>query len=410
MKRALLCMLSVSAGLVIAQSSSMGADSWPQWEGPQHDNISPDKGLLKSWPKEGPKLLWKFDDCGKGYATVSIADGMIFTAGDFGDDSTVIALDMNGKLKWKGKGGRGWKASYPGSRGTPTYNDGMVYYLSGSGSAVALDAKTGATVWEADVTSAYEAKCPQWGMAESLYVDGDNVLCTPGGSKGFMVALNKKTGKVAWVCDKFKDTASYCSPVVVDAAGIRQIITMGSKNVVGIDAKNGALLWSNPKATQYNVHATTPVYKDGCVYVTSGYGSGCMLLKIGADGKSVSEVWSSKDLDDHHGGVVLLDGHIYGSGDKSSGWWCLDFKTGKKLWNNKGVGKGSVTYADGMLYCLGEGGAAALVEASPAGYKEVSRFDVPQEAKDTFWAHPVVCGGRLYIRHANFLYAYDVKK
>jgi len=404
-----LLVFSAAAAMLFGWTS-LGEDSWPQWQGVNHDNISPDKGLLKSWPKEGPKLLWKFDDCGKGYSTVSIADGTIFTAGDFGDDAVVIALDMNGKLKWKGKGGRGWKASHPGSRGTPTYNDGMVYYLSGSGSIVALDAKTGATVWEVDTTSSYGAKWGSWGLAESLYVDGDNVLCMPGGSKGFMVALNKKTGKAAWVSDKFKDAASYCSPLVVNVAGMRQIISMSAKNVVGLDAKSGELLWSSPKVTEYDVNVTTPVFKDGCFYVTSGYGAGGKLLKIGADGKSVSEVWSSKELDNHHGGVVLLDGCIYGAGDRSSGWWCLDFKTGKKMWQDKGVGKGSVTCADGMLYCLSENGCAALVEASPAGYKESGRFNLPPEPKDPFWAHPVVCGGRLYVKHANFLYAYDVKK
>ena len=384
--------------------------SWPAFNGVNHDNISTDKGLLKSWPKEGPKLLWKFDKCGKGYASVSVADNMIFTAGDSKGKTLITAFDMNGKVIWQAENGKSWTASYPGARSTPVYSDGMLYQINGSGRLGAFDAKTGEEKWSLNFKGKdVKGSVGGWGYAESVTIDGDNLLCMPGGSIVLCVALNKKTGARIWATESIKDNASYCSGILVNHKGKKMFLTMSAKYAVGIDPKDGKLLWKFEYPTSYDVHATTPVYKDGMVYITSGYGTEDKAIKLNDAGTSAEEAWSETNLDNHHGGVVMLDGYIYGAGDKYSGWHCIEMKSGKEIWQDGGIGKGSLTYADGMLYCYSEKGRVSLVDASSKGYKEKGKFKLESEGKDPYWNHPVVAGGRLYLRHENDLFVYNVK-
>ena len=392
--------------------SVCGAETafWPAFNGTNHDNISADKGLLKIWPPEGPKLLWKFDKCGKGYATVMVVDNLIYTAGDSKSKTFITAFEMNGKMLWQVENGKAWTGAYPGTRSTPVYSDGMIYQISGGGRLGAFDAKTGKEEWSFNFKDEeVGGSSGNWGFAESVTIDGDNLICMPGGSKVLCVALNKQTGKQVWATESIKDNASYCSGIIVTHKGKNVLLTMSAKYAVGIDPKNGKLIWKFPYSTPYDVHATTPVYKDGFVYITSGYGTEDKALKISDSGDSVEEAWSGKNIDNHHGGVVMLDGYIYGAGDKYRGWHCIDIKTGKELWKANGVGKGSVTYADGMLYCYSEKGQVALIEASTKGYKETGNFKLESEGSDPFWNHPVVTGGRLYLRHENDLFVYEVK-
>jgi len=382
--------------------------SWPAFNGTNHDNISTDKGLLKSWPEGGPKLLWKFSKCGKGYATVSVADNKIFTAGDAKSKTLVTALDMNGKLLWQAENGKAWTGAYPGARSTPVFSEGIVYHISGGGRLAAFDANTGAEKWNY-IFKDQGGTHGNWGYAESVTLDGNNLICMPGGSKVLCVALDKKTGKQVWAGDGIGDNASYCSGTLVTHKGKKMLLTLSAKYALGIDPKDGKLLWKFPYPTSYDVHATTPVYKDGLVYITSGYGTEDKILKLSDSGDSVKEFWSGKNIDNHHGGVVMLDGFIYGAGDKYKGWHCMELATGKEIWKANGVGKGSVTYADGMLYCYSERGQVALVEASNNGYKEKGNFKVESEGSDPYWNHPVVTGGKLYLRHENDLFVYDVK-
>jgi len=393
--------------------------NWPQWRGPARDGVSRETGLLKQWPEGGPTLLWTASGCGQGFSSVAIADGLIYTAGNFDNDTFVLALDLNGKLKWKSLNGqkwsvppsRTWAAGYGGTRSTPTVNDGLVYHLSELGRLVAFDAKTGKEAWAIDITQEFGAKVPNWGYCESALIDGDNLICYPGGPKGYMVALDKKTGKTVWANTTIGVTAAYSSTILAEDRGVRQIITLTSVAVLSVDAGTGKLLWRSEHITTHNNNVNTPIYHNGFVFVSSGYKHGTDALKLTFAGKDVSveKAWASKDFDNLHEGVILLDGYLYGDGDRKNQWFCVDVKTGEQMYSEKGVGDGSLTAADGMLYCLNDKGTMALVTASPEGFEIVSQFQVPKAARGKYWTHPVVCGKRLYIRHGENLYVYDVE-
>ena len=396
--------------LLAALPLMLSAADWPCFNGPRQDNISPDTGLLKEWPAEGPKLLFKFDKCGKGYSSVSVVGDTLYTAGDFEDDCMVIALDSSGKQKWAAPAGGTWNSSYPGTRATPTIDGDNLYIMNALGEINCLNAKDGTVKWTTNVSFKLKGKKGNWGYAESPIVDGNNLLCMVGSAEKLLVALDKNTGKEVWATkNTLGDSASYCTPVIVNQMSLRTVITMSQKNVVGIDPKTGELLWSFPHPTKYDVNASTPVYYKGYVYVSSGYGTGNDCYLISDYGRSVTKQWANTLMDNHHGGLVGLDGYVYGSAERS--FLCLELATGKAAWNAKDIGKGSVTYADGMLYTLSERGKLALVEASPSAEKLVSSFQVPAEgSKDPFWAHPVVINGVLYVRHGGNLFAYSVKK
>ena len=391
---------------------------WPEFHGPHRDSKSNETALLTEWPSGGPRLLWTASGLGIGYSTVSIARGTIYTAGKSNDTTFVLAFDLAGRPKWRAANGRSWKATkrqrwavaYSGARATPTVNDGLVYHLGELGRLAAYSADTGQEVWALNVVERFNVKLPQYGYAESVLIDGDLLVCYPGGVTGYMVALNKATGEVVWANRNIGDPASYCSPIVVQFGGFRQIITMTTVAMVGVDVRTGEELWRFDHGNKRGVNATTPIYQNGHVYATSGYGKGGVMVKLAAHNGRIKaeEVWRSNSLDNHHGGVVLVDGYLYGAGHHARGWHCLDFKTGEPRYSGKGVQKGSVAYADRMLYCLGEKGVLALVRATPEGQRIVSEFRVPEGGEGLYWAHPVICGGRLYIRHADRLYAYDI--
>ena len=384
--------------------------SWPAFNGVNHDNISPDKGLLKSWPEDGPKQLWSYDKCGKGYVGVTVADGMVFTAGDLAGKNTITALDLSGKMLWQAENGKSWTGSYPGQRSSPVYSDGMVYQINVIGILTAFDAKTGKEAWSFNFKGPEtKGAAGSWGFAESVTIDGNNLICMPGGKNVLCVALDKKTGKKVWASESTGDNASYCSGILVEHKGKKVLLTMSAKYAVGIDPKTGKLLFKFAYETPYDVHATTPVYLDGYVYITSGYGTEDKCFKLNDALSSATEVWSEKNIDNHHGGVVMLDGYIYGIGDKYKGLSCVEMKTGKKVWNEKSVSKGSITYADGMLYCLSEKGNVTLAAASSKGFQGSGKFKFNSAGKDPFWNHPVVVGGKLFLRHENDLMVFDVK-
>ena len=388
---------------------------WPCFHGPKRDNKSVETGLLKKWPDDGPKLLWTASGLGKGYSSVTVVGGMIYTAGMIEKQTHVFALDLDGKPKWRRLNGTSWQTTmrhavaYAGSRGTPTYDEGRVYHLGERGRLTAFDAKTGGQIWSLDLFKQFNAKTPTYGLAESVLIDGDRLICSPGGTKGYMVCLEKKTGKLVWANTEVKGTMGYCSAGTAEFGGFRQILSMSAKEVFGVDAKTGKLLWSVEHENQRENSATNPIFHNGHVFASTGYGKGSILVRLKPvrGGIETETVWSSKLMDNHHGGVVLMDGYLYGAGHQSKGWFCLGFLTGKQAWNAKG--KGSLTYADGMLYCLEERGTMALVKATPEECRIVSSFRVPKGGSGLYWAHPVVCDGRLYVRHADKLFAYDVR-
>ena len=404
-----------------AQDRAAKAADWPTWRGAARDGLSPDKGLLKEWPADGPKLLWSFEKAGKGYSSPSITGGRIYLTGSRGGKAEIICLDAaKGKELWStpigedpGKGyNTGWGG---GPRGAPTVSDGLVYAMSANGELTCLTADKGVRKWSKDFVKDFGGKVPAWGYSESPLVDGDQLVVTPGGKEGAIVAFDRKTGKELWRSKGLNDDAQYSSLVAADVKGKRQYFQLFMNTLAGVDAKTGELLWSSKWPQGRTAVIPTPVYEDGKVYITSGYGAGSKLVKI--DGGKAEEVWENKVMKNHHGGVVLVDGYLYGFSD-GGGLVCQDFKTGEQKWNNRGEGsqKGAVHYADGMLYCMDEEeGSVFLVEATPDGFKEKGRFPMPGKTKlregtnGKVWTHPVVIGGKLYLRDQDLLFCFDVK-
>lgn len=383
---------------------------WPRFHGPNGDNISTDTGLLKSWPDEGPRLVWTADGLGEGYSSVSIANGMIYTAGNKGGNTTVFAMDLNGKAQWEASNGPAWTRDYPGTRGTPTIDGDRVYHESPLGEVVCLNAKNGEQVWRRNILKDFEAQNLQWALAESILIDGDRAICSPGGPKASVVALDKKTGQTVWAAKPTGHQAGYATPVLAEQQGLRMILAMTAKSVIAVNADSGELLWEHPHETDYDVNATSPVHHQRRVFVTSGYKSPSEMLEVTVEGgkATAKKVWEAKQLNNQHGGVVLLEGFLYGSSHRGT-WDCLDWEKGEKQFSERGVGKGSLTYADGLFYMLAENRQMGLVEASPKGLKVINKFKLPTQTPGNSWAHPVVCGGRLYVRHAEQLFAFDVK-
>ncbi len=393
--------------LALSFSALLFSGDWPNFRGPDLDNKCKETGLLAKWPKEGLKLKWKFEDCGNGFSSVSVSDGMIYTAGDFGSYCKVVALDINGNKKWEAVNSQAWSSSWEGSRSTPAVDDGIVYHMNAVGVVSAYKVSDGSPVWSVNVEETYDGKIGKWGYSESVIVADNKVICEPGGALGVIVALDKKTGAQIWACTGLKDIPSYSSATIATIAGIRQVVAFTGNNAVGINIETGKLLWSFKHETKPAVNAAVPLVYENLVVVSSGYGRGTECYKVDPKAGTAVKVWEST-FDNHHGGIVEANGCIYGSGDRAAGWWCVDIKTGALNYVERGVGKGSVLLADGMLYTLSENGKLALVPVDTKEHKAASHFTLPKEGKGSFWAYPVVSNGVLYIRHDNFLYAYSV--
>lgn len=388
---------------------SSGAD-WPRFHGPKGDNRSADTNLLKQWPDGGPPLVWTARGIGSGYASVTIAAGRIFTAGNREKQTIVTALDLDGNVIWQQPNGSAWTANYEGVRGTPTIDDRRVYHQNSHGDLVCLDFDDGRQLWHVNVLERFGAENIEWGLAESVLVDGPRVISTPGGPKTAMVALDKLTGQTVWQSESADgDAAGYASPTLAEHQGKRLLLTLTAKAIICVDADSGKLYWRFPHKTSYDVNVLKPIFHEGRVLVSTGYGSGARMLdiKVSPDGVEAEEAWTNKELDNHHGGLVLVDGFVYGSSHRGK-WMCVDWATGERRYSDAGIGKGSLTWADGMLYCLSEKSTVGLVACTPDAHDVVSRFKLPEGGEGPSWAHPVVVGGRLYIRYDDYLYCYDV--
>lgn len=403
-----------------SQVKSAASFDWPQFRGPNRDGISKETGLLKEWPKDGPPLAWKVKGLGTGHSSVSVVNGRIYTMGDGPDGSYVRALEeKSGKIFWSTKLGRSGGGSdrdpnRTGTRCTPTVNGERLYVLGQYGELACLSTD-GKEIWRADLVGDYGGKVQQWAYAESPLIDGDKVICTPGGRKGTMLALDKNTGKPVWQSKDWTDEAQYSSAIIATIGGVRQYIQQTAQTVAGVAADDGRLLWKANRPEGKVAVIPTPIEKDGLVYVAAGYQAGCNLFKVtppaDAKGKwSVEQVYASKDMKNHHGGVILLGDHVYGSNDPGL-LTCMEFNTGKVAWKDRGPGKGSLVIADGKIYYRNENspGKISLIDASPDGYKEISSFTPPDASGKSTWPHPVVANGHLYIRDQDVLMCYDVK-
>lgn len=385
---------------------------WPTWRGPKRDGISTETGLLKAWPAGGPPLAWKTRGCGAGYSSVSIADGRVITLGDGPDGLRAVAFSaVDGKPLWEseviGKPG----GDFAGGKSTPTIDEGLVYVLGQFGDLVCLEAKSGKVMWKKSLTADFGGRMQQWNFTESPLVDGNKLLATPGGPQGTMVALDKKTGATLWQSKQWTDATAYSSIVPSDFGGRRHYVQLTEQNIAGVAADTGQLLWRVARRGATAV-VPTPVVAGEFVFVTSGYNIGCNLIKLTKVGNLLGsqQISASREMVNHHGGVILVGQHLYGHSD-SGGWTCMKLSTGEVAWKNGGVGKGAVAYADGHFYCRSEGGkgTVALVEAKTTGYVEKGRFEQPDRSGKNSWAHPVIAGGKLYLRDMDVLLCYDVK-
>ena len=398
----------------VLTSFAVAQEDWPRWRGPDLSDHSPDKGLLKKWPKDGPKQVWLYKDAGIGYSGPAISNGKFITMGERDGAIHVIAIDTkNGKEIWNTKFAKGFKNNWGnGPRGTPTIDGDKVYALAPKGELICLNIKNGSKLWNADLVKNFGGKAPYWGFSESVLVHGNNVVVTPGGAKGAIVALNKITGKQIWQSKEIKDGAQYSSIIPIKHNGDDQYVQLFMKSLVGVSASDGSLLWK----TDWNGRTAvipTPIYKNGNIYISSGYNVGCKLINLSQDNK-VSEVYNNDTIINHHGGVILIGEHLYGHSDRG-GWKCQNFETGEEIWRSKELGKGAIHYADGMLYCLGESdGTVTLVKANTKGWEETGRFKLSPQTKlrkpsGKIWTHPVVIGGNLYLRDQEIVYCYKVK-
>lgn len=391
--------------------NSARAEDWPQFHGPNRDNMSTETGLLKTWPEGGPALLRTAKGLGHGFSSVAVANGMIYTAGNVEKDTIITALDLNGSTLWRARNGAAWTKDYPGTRATPTLDGDRLYHQSPVGQMVCLQARTGKPIWQLNVLEKFASKPPRWALAESLLIDGDRLICCPGGPQTCMVALDKKTGAVVWKAPSTGELAGYASPTLAEYQGLRMIITLTAKALIGVNADTGDLLWHVEHESYADENIIMPIYHDGHIFVST-LKTGSVKWKINVQNgrASLEELWRTEEFDNHHGGVLLLDGHLYGTSTfrNRNLWVCLDWKTGKSRFMDKGVGKGSLTYADGLLYTLSIDRVMGLVRATPAGLDIISSFTIPIGGEGKSWSHPVVCGGRLYIRHGEFLYTYDI--
>ncbi len=387
---------------------------WPQWRGPDRTDVSRETGLRKSWPKAGPNLAWLYKDAGLGYSGPAIVAGKLFTMGLRQGAEFLLALDARqGAELWSAKIGGALKNNWgDGPRGTPTVDADRVYALGGQGSLICARLADGKILWEHSMKE-FGGRTPGWGYTESVLVDSNKVVCTPGGAKGTIVALDKMTGQLVWQSKDLTDGAQYASLIPANDHGTRQYIQLTMEHVAGVSAADGKLLWTSDWPGRTAV-IPTPIFHEGQVYVTAGYGVGSKLVKLGPNDQ-VSEVYFNKVMKNHHGGVILVDGYVYGHSD-GVGWVCQNFQTGEEVWAERSaLGKGAIAYADGMLYCLAESnGTVALIEASPKGWMEHGRFKLdPQSSlrspQGRIWTHPVITGGRLYLRDQELLFCYDVK-
>jgi outer membrane protein assembly factor BamB len=394
----------------LGTSAAVAAD-WPGWRGADRTGVSSETGLLKEWPKDGPKLLWKAPGLGAGYSSPAVVGDRIYTMGTRGKEEYALALDANGKQVWEAKVGpigKDGPPSYPGPRCTPTVDGDRVYVLGSDGDLVCLDT-AGKETWRKNLAKDFGGVRGRWAYSESPLIDGDLLVCTPGGPKASLAALNKMTGEVVWTAAVPEGgEAAYASPVVAEVGGVKEYVQFLRNGVAAVAAKDGKFLWLFGRDTT-STQCSTPIVRDGYVFESHAgpSGNGCALLQLTPDAPGYKEIYFKKKvLDNHHGGVVLVGDHVYGTTGQTLA--CVELKTGEQKWSERSVGKGSIAAADGMLYVRGETGPVALVEATPSGYTERGRFSQPDRSGRPAWPHPVIAHGKLYLRDDDVLLCYDV--
>jgi outer membrane protein assembly factor BamB len=407
------------------------ASDWLQWHGPNRDAKSTETGLLKAWPESGPALERTIEGLGIGWSSPCVMGNRLYSTGEFEGRLRLMCFDISSPQTaqvWNSDAGPAFTERFPGSRAMPIIDEDNIYLMSGTGRLAAFNIKDGSEIWNIDFVKKFKGVIPRFGFSECPVIDGDKLICTPGGPDAAIVAINKRSSETIWTTVGLSDPAAFAQGIIIECQGVRQFVNMTGKALVGVRVSDGQLLWSykrpaNPRMS----HISTPIYRDNRVFAATSYNlrqgpkhatsGGAALLVASATTWSASEVWNTNEMKAHHGGYVLIDGYIYGNNDRK-GWTCLEFDTGKVMYKEKGIGKGSILYADGMLYMVGERGTVGLTPINPAEHKVVSSFKLPDvtERKQWegvhryTWAHPVIADGRLYLRSMNRIYVYNIKQ
>jgi len=378
-----------------------------QWRGENRDGIYNETGLLTEWAADGPELLWHIEGLGDGYTSPAIANGRIYITGLDGDRLILFVFDLDGKFLNRTVVGREWNTRYPGTRSTVVVNDGKLYIFSGRGTLHCLDETTLNEIWRKDVLSEFGGRNIMWGITESPLIVGDKIFITPGGRQHNMVALNKHTGALIWSSPGVGSTSAYCSPQFIDGYSVPIIVTCTANEIIAFNADTGEVLWTHPQPSGNSIHPNTPIYSDGMIFVTTGYGGGSWLYRITDDGKNAELVWHN-DVDNQMGGAVKIGDYVYTSGHRMRGFYCINWHTGEIMWRTTQLAPNAIIAADGMLYVYSQQGDMALVNPNPNRFELVSSFEITL-GTNQHWAHPVIHDGVLYIRRGNALMAYLIR-
>lgn len=369
---------------------------------------------MTSWPAGGPRLLWSFEGLGEGFSSVTAADDRLYLTGMTDGKGYLYVLGTDGKLIARKEYGPEWDISHNGTRGSVVPDGGRLYVVSGHGGVVCFDAATLNVVWQKDYARDWGGEIPKYGVNESPLIVGDKLILTPGGSEHNIVAVNKNSGAQIWSSAAKGDVSSYCCPIFVNESGlVPQIVTMTGHNIVGVDISDGTLLWSYPFTNRFFEHPNTPVYgPGGMILCSSSYGVGSVMLRLTDGGRGVEKAWEAKELDVRTGHMVRIGDYVYGAGDYNRGWYCVEWKTGRRVWESRAVAAGAVianvTTAGATLYCYSDKGEVALATATPDGFRPSGRFSVTA-GTGSHWAHPVIRAGVLYVRHGDALMAYAIR-
>ena len=397
--------------IVIFLFSCMESVEISQWRGPNRDGKYAEKNLLKQWPENGPDLIWSFEGLGEGHGNVGIGKNKLFICGMPDTIGVLYSFNLNGDLLWKKEYGLEWYKNYTGSRSTPTVVGDLVYFESGQGVVFCYDGNSGDLIWSVDLLQKFNAENIQWGMTESLLVDGNTIFCTPGGPENNVIALNRFNGETIWTSAGNRQLSAYCSPILVEHNNTRLIVTMTSESVIGVDAETGEFYWNIEHQQSNKIHANTPVYYEGKILCTSSSARsnlcGTVQIQLSDDGKKADISWRRENITNLMSGFILNDGFIFGSLYNKSDWYCLNWETGETAYSSKVLNSGVIVYADGLFYCYSHRGEMALVKADHEEFKVISSFNVPLGTKQ-HWAHPVIDNGKLYIRHGTALMAYNI--
>jgi outer membrane protein assembly factor BamB len=406
----MLCMI-----IFFMANGPVQAETFMQFRGPDRSGIFPEKNLLQEWPKGGPKRLAQVDGLGQGYSSPVISGNRIFITGMTKGVEYLYAFDLDGNLKGRKEYGRAAR-SYSGTRSTPTVTADSIYLTSGAGEVVSFDKKTGIKNWSVAAAKKFAARHGSWGCSESPLVVDNKVIYTPGSAKTTMVALDAKTGETVWMSKSVGGGTAYASPILVERGEKKLVVNLTSTHMIGVNLEDGTMEWAIPfppgPGGLVGINAPSPIYHNGHIFFTCGYDQNGVMLELSEDGSSAKIAWINPVLDTHHGGVVLHNGYIYGSNwlnNQSGNWVCLDWKTGQTMWEKRWYTKGSVVYADGRLYILEESrGNVGLLTPSPNGFQLVSTFQM-KVGDGPYWAHPIIHNGRLYLRRGNAMNIYDIQ-